>query len=304
MNEPSNFFILYVCVFLLVSVAYLFVRFFMRRSQWKREDLSGRNLPGIFRLSWRVLGCFTESVGRLLCELFPTHRRKLERALLGANVRMTPEHVLTAEVLFCATGAIVGMLLCMCVTLSGVFIASAGLLFGFIGFVWPSMTVYGAADRRQTALMRSLPFSIDLIGAAMRSGVDFTAAVRYYVSMEDARSPLAVEYGVMLQQLELGRTRTEAIEDMTNRIQSDSFRSFADAVIHGLEVGSSIVETMKIQAEEMRRVRFNVAERKAARAASAMIFPIAVFIMPAMFLILGMPVIMRVMKSGLGGLMR
>ena len=71
-----------------------------------------------------------------------------------------------------------------------------------------------------------------------------------------------------------------------------------------MEVGASITETMRIQAEEMRRVRFNIAERKAARAASSMILPIAIFIMPAMFLIIGTPVIMRVMRSGLGGLMK
>ena len=53
----------------------------------------------------------------------------------------------------------------------------------------------------------------------------------------------------------------------------------------------------------MRRVRFNIAERKAARAVSAMILPIAVFIMPAMFLIIGTPVLIKVIGSGLGGVM-
>ena len=124
------------------------------------------------------------------------------------------------------------------------------------------------------------------------------------MSTENSESPLALEYGIMLRQLDLGKTRTEALENMTTRIQTDAFKAFAEAVIHGIEVGASITETMRIQAEEMRRVRFNTAERKAARAASAMIFPIAVFIMPAMFLIIGTPVIMRVMRSGLGGLMQ
>ena len=54
----------------------------------------------------------------------------------------------------------------------------------------------------------------------------------------------------------------------------------------------------------MRRVRFNTAERKAAKAVSARIFPIAVFIMPAMFLIIGVPVLIRVFGSGLGGVMQ
>ncbi|MBR3822581.1 MAG: type II secretion system F family protein, partial [Kiritimatiellae bacterium] len=83
----------------------------------------------------------------------------------------------------------------------------------------------------------------------------------------------------------------------------DAFTSFAAAVTHGIEVGASIVETMKIQGEEMRRVRFNIAERKAARAASAMILPIAIFIMPAFFIVIGVPVYLKVCSSGLGGIM-
>ena len=191
----------------------------------------------------------------------------------------------------------------MMLTMNGVILLIAGLVFGFIGFVTPSMIIMGAADTRQTQIMRSLPFAIDLIGSAMRSGIDFTAAIRYYVSTEKADNPLALEFGIMLRQLELGKGRIETLEDMAKRIRTDAFNTFAAAVIHGMEVGASIVDTMKVQAEEMRRVRFNAAERKAARAVSAMIFPIAVFIMPAMFLIIGTPVLIRVFGSGLGGLM-
>ena len=154
------------------------------------------------------------------------------------------------------------------------------------------------------SIIHSLPFAIDLIGAAMRSGLDFSAAIRYYVSTENKNNPLAIEFGVMLKQMELGKNRIEALEDMARRIQNDDFSSFAGAVAHGTEIGASIVDTMKVQAEEMRRARFNIAERKAARAPSIMILPIAVFIMPAIFVIIGTPVLIRLSQSGMGGLMK
>ena len=115
--------------------------------------------------------------------------------------------------------------------------------------------------------------------------------------------PLAVEFGVMLRQMELGKTRIEALEDMAERIQSEEFLSFCAAVAHGTEVGASIVDTMKVQGEEMRRARFNIAERKAARAPSLMILPIAMFIMPAVFIVIGTPVYLKIQSSGLGGVM-
>ena len=73
---------------------------------------------------------------------------------------------------------------------------------------------------------------------------------------------------------------------------------------HGTEIGASIVDTMRVQGEEMRRARFNRAERKAARAPSIMILPIAVFIMPAIFVVIGTPVLIRIQSSGLGGMMQ
>ena len=301
--ESSHGFLVYIGVFMVVFLPYVFIAFFLNRPKTV-FDLEGRNLPPIFRRLWPLVSCFSESIGAFAGIRFPKRKKKLERALVAADIRMDADYVFAAELLLCVCGAVIGVLLPLSFTTRGDVVIGMSLLLAVLGLIWPSTVVYGNAERRQTAIMHALPFSIDLIGSAMRSGIDFTAAVRYYVSTEDASSPLALEYGIMLRQLDLGKTRIEALEAMTERIQTDAFKSFAEAVVHGIEVGASITETMRIQAEEMRRVRFNTAERKAARAASAMILPIAVFIMPAMFLIIGMPVIMRVMRSGLGGLMR
>jgi pilus assembly protein TadC len=218
--------------------------------------------------------------------------------------KLPPEHVYALEAfmgIFCAfIPAIVVMLLSNRVG----YAAGAGLLFGVLGLMTPSMKVAKLAEDRITAIIHSLPFAIDLIGAAMRSGLDFSAAIRYYVGTENKNNPLAVEFGVMLKQMELGKNRIEALEDMARRIQNDDFSSFAGAVAHGTEIGASIVDTMKVQAEEMRRARFNIAERKAARAPSIMILPIAVFIMPAIFIVIGIPVLLKISSSGLGGLMK
>ncbi len=293
---------IYITIFLIVFIPYVFVSFFMSKPKVVTADLDKRNLPKIFRILWGILSYFSESVGGLAEKMQPYRKAKLQNTLLLANIKMDVGFVFAAELLLAVTLPVVVVLLFLYFTTNGFMLFSLGVICAFVGYIYPSMTLASAADERQNKIMKALPFAIDLIGSAMRSGVDFTAAIRYYVSTEQTSSPLGVEFGIMLRQLELGKTRIEAIEDMSKRIQTDAFSSFAAAVIHGFEVGASIVETMKIQAEEMRRVRFNIAERKAARAVSAMIFPIAVFIMPAMFLIIGAPVLIKVMGSGLGGL--
>lgn len=299
----DNNILMYIIVFAVVFIPYLFLSFFIGKPSGRKTEFDGRNVPPFFRITWGLLSCFTESLGDFAESLQPKRREKFVNALIVANIKMDTRYIFAAEILTCLCVAVLGVLVAMMITMNGVVLLFVLLIFGFIGFVYPSTTIMGLADRRQTSIMRSLPFAIDLIGSAMRSGIDFTAAIRYYVATEKPDTPLALEFGILLRQLELGKTRIEAIEDMAKRIQTDAFSSFASAVVHGIEVGASIVETMKIQAEEMRRVRFNTAERKAARAVSAMIFPIAIFIMPAMFLIIGTPVLIRVFGSGLGGLM-
>jgi tight adherence protein C len=252
-------------------------------------------------LTWGLVSYFTESVGVFAEDLQPARKEKMQNALTVANIKMDTTIIFAAEVLFCLVLSVVAVLFSMMITMNGIALLFVAIIFGFIGFIMPSTTILSAADKRQNQIMKSLPFAIDLIGSAMRSGIDFTAAIRYYVATETPENPLALEFGILLRQLELGKTRIEALEDMNKRVQHDAFSAFTAAVIHGMEVGASIVETMKIQGEEMRRVRFNAAERKAARAVSAMIFPIAVFIMPAMFIIIGTPVLLKVFSSGLGG---
>lgn len=291
-------------VFAVVFLPYLFMSTFMRTPKPDATDVASRNLPPLFRAVWRPLQLFVESLGGPLVALQPRRAEAIANNLKIANIRMTPEHVLSLEVALAFASAIGFMLITLILTRDVGKLSAVFLICGFIGFAMPSIAVSKAAQERQTAMMKALPFAIDLIGSAMRSGVDFTAAIRYYVMNEDKNAPLAGEFAVMLRELELGKTRSEALIEMADRVRHDRFSAFTDAVVHGLEIGASIVGTMKVQAEQLRRDRFNDAERRAARAASSMIFPIAVFIMPAMFLIIGTPILLRVFSSGLGGILK
>ncbi|MBS5531243.1 type II secretion system F family protein [bacterium] len=299
-----NHVITYLVVFLTVFVPFLVLRLFLSAQISLPSDLQSRNLPFLFQKLYWFFALFSTTWGKQQAKLQPHRREKLKNYLLTANIKMEPEMVFAAEILLGLIGALIPALVLLGLTDKGCIILLGVLICGFIGGVYPSTNIASAADKRRTAIIKNLPFAIDLIGSAMRSGLDFSAAVRYYVSMETTGNPLAVEFGVMLKQMELGKTRIEALEDMAERIQSDEFSSFSAAVAHGTEVGASIVDTMRIQGEEMRRARFNIAERKAARAPSMMILPIALFIMPAVFIVIGTPVFLKIQSSGLGGFIR
>ena len=301
---PNSNLLTYVIVFLVVFVPYVFLQFCLDNKRKKEEDKNMENIPPAFRWCYGILGMLSEVGGKQLAAMQEGRAKEIRNKLIIANIPMDAEYVFAAEGLFGIMGTVLPLLFFLLVTKRLEYAIGAGLLFGLLGLVYPSMTVSNLAEKRQEIIMKNLPFAIDLIGSAMRAGLDFSAAVRYYVGTESKSNPLAVEFGVMLRQMELGKTRVEALEDVAKRVQTDDFRSFSGAVAHGTEIGASIVETMRVQGEEMRRARFNRAERKAARAPSIMILPIAIFIMPAIFVVIGTPVLIKIQSSGLGAMMQ
>lgn len=172
-----------------------------------------------------------------------------------------------------------------------------GIAVFFIGLIYPRMYVQKIAEKRMDEIMHVLPFAIDLISSSMNAGLDFGAAVRYLISTgkEDV---LKKEFGIFLRDVELGKTRTEALKDMQDRISAVEFTRFVSAISYGMDSGSSIIEIMRIQAEEMRRVKYARAEQQAAKAPVKMIVPMAVFVFPSMFIMIFIPIFLRIKDSG------
>lgn len=259
------------------------------------DDLS---MPSLFRRFWGLALALEMTVGRLVAAARPSGRRDVENLIRASGLPLTYERLCVLQVLFLflfgAVGAVF-MLIPSIPSAWGVGLAACGALFGWF---YPRTTLRQHVESRKAALTRALPFAIDLIGAAMRSGLEFGAALRYFVALRMG-GPLEEEFASVLKQVELGKTRVEALADMAARVQVEAFTSFVGVVSYGTEIGASIVETLKVHGEELRRARFNIAERKAARAPSLMILPMAVFIMPAVFIIVITPIVMQMRALGL-----
>ena len=261
-----------------------------------------RNLPRFYDLTYSALSPFINTLGVFLQNLFPNTVDVIKNKLLIADIKMDVRYVLVAQVLLSLFMLLASLLFIVSTQPKGLIGLLLPVMVLCIAWIYPQLIIEKLAEQRQIDIIKALPFAIDLIGSAMRAGLDFSAAIRYYVSIADPKNPLTIEFKVVLRQMELGKTRVESLENMVQRVQVDTFTSFTAAIIHGSEVGSSIVETIMMQGEEMRKARFNIAEQKAARAPSLMVLPIALFIMPAFFIMIGAPIYLRMQNSGLGGI--
>lgn len=297
--DLNNFF-LYILIFTIVLFPAVVLQAWLNKPAGSLKGESQSNHPTVFRLMHLPIMLFCNlGLGSLLCSLRPKKKDMYIKQITIANVKLTPDIIFSAQIVYSLTFAILGAIWFLILPLEQSWAILALLIGAFVGWITPSTALESSANKRQAQIVKGLPFAIDLIGSAMRSGLDFGAAIRYYVSL-GVEGPLSMEFGIMLRQIELGKTRVEALNCMAERICSNEFTSFVGSVAHGTEIGASIVETMNIQSEEMRRARFNLAERKAARAPSLMILPMAIFILPAVFIIIFTPVYLKIQASGMG----
>jgi len=171
------------------------------------------------------------------------------------------------------------------------------ILAGPMGMFIPYMQITGVAQERLKQVSRGLPYTIDLMALAMGAGLDFPGAVRQVV--EKSSNPddaIVEEFTLVLQSLQLGRTRKEVLMEFAKRAPVDAVKEFTGALIQAEERGNPVAEVLQIQATSARTRRGVRAEEMAAKAGVAMVGPLMLVFITVMILIMG-PMIMKVMVS-------
>ena len=277
-----------------------FLAVFLPIVLWRRDDDAetmrpetgwGR-LPGIYKLFWKPACLMENSIGEVFASIF-VHRTRRYREFIGASsLPLSSGRVYACQLL---AAPVFGVLGCVAFLVPYVpaFFASLFVAFSiFAGWQMPAISLQNSAEKRQEEITKALPFAIDLIGSAMRAGLEFGAAMRYFTNLGGGGA-LEEEFSRVVQEVSLGKPFTESLQSMADRLNIKSFTAFVGVVSYGAEIGASIAATLKLHGSELRRERFALAEQKAARAPSLMIFPLAVFIMPAVFIIIFVPVLMQ-----------
>lgn len=300
MDEPIYLLSARLLSFLAGFLLVLGIKFFLTNRK-KDGPWSDPRLPFTFRGFPNEIRLLKEAVGTGLRQRFPAKSANIERDLKLAALPMDAGDVFGAQLLWSLVLGVCGIVFMLLLNMDGSYVVTAFLIAGFIGWLIPIVQIQKLAEERLNSIRRALPFSIDLITSAMVGGLDFSAAVRYYVE-HSTPCPLTQEFGVTLKMLELGNNRNDALKAMADRLGIDEFRSLVNAIVQGTEMGASITDTLRINAEEMRHVRVAAAERKAQRAPSLMMIPMALFIMPSVFIIIFVPIYLRVQASGMAGM--
>lgn len=180
-----------------------------------------------------------------------------------------------------------------------------GLLFSFLflllGFFLPDLWLGSLISRRQKEVFRAMPDALDLLTIAVEAGLGFDSAMSKVHEKWD--NDLSLEFGRVLQEIRLGKLRREALRDMAERLGVPEMTSFVAAVIQSEQLGVSMSKVLRIQSDQMRVRRRQMAEEEAHRAPIKMIFPIGLLIFPSLLIILLGPAAMLLVRSPLGAIL-
>jgi len=148
----------------------------------------------------------------------------------------------------------------------------------------PMSLLQRAVEARKTAVQKALPDFLDMVATTVQAGLSINAALGYAV---DAAGPaLGEEIKAALSEIRLGRARSEALKAAAERLQQQGFTTTVTAITQAERLGSNVSKVLNELAEDVRNHRIMVVEEHAAKLPVKMVFPMALFMLPSLFVII------------------
>ena len=166
-----------------------------------------------------------------------------------------------------------------------------------LGLYGPSLFIRAKADRRQRQIVNGFPDALDLMLVCVEAGLGLEAAfTRVGMEITISHPLLAEQYGAVVLELRAGRSREDALRRMADRAGVDEIHAFATLLIQSTKLGSSLAQTLRVYAAEMREKRRMRAEEKAHRLPVLLSIPLVACMLPVMIGVLMLPAAIRVIR--------
>lgn len=259
-------------------------------------DLRQRELalPFLKRVAWPALRGIG-GIGRRFTPSSVIDRLTQELTYAGSPAGWDAERVLAAKLLGVAGGPVAGLAGGRALGLSTPRAFVLGLFLGFLGYYVPEWTLRARAGKRQDQIKRALADALDLLSITVEAGLAFDAAVARVA--RQAGGPLGEEFHRVLQEMQIGKSRGEAMRDLGDRTTVEELKSFVLAMIQADVFGISISKVLHGQAHEMRVKRRQAAEERAQKLQVKIIFPLILCIFPSLFVVLLGPAVLTIYHS-------
>lgn len=225
-------------------------------------------------------------VERLVNRIMPQERHgRLSQMLLEAGwYTVTPAHIILRMTACTLLGVVAVLLLSRFLHL-GQFINVTLEAAIFAGIVYAPMSMLNRAiEARKEGVQKALPDFLDMVASTVQAGLSVNAALAY--SVDAAPGPLGEEIRETLSEIRLGRARAEALRAAAERLNQQEFSTTVNAITQAERLGANVGKILNDLAEDTRAHRILLVEEHAAQLPVKMVFPMAFFLLPCLFVII------------------
>ncbi len=218
-------------------------------------------------------------------------RKRIQKDLSVAHVSLIPEEFFLLKEIGIITGILLFLPLIKPDMLPFLILMAIS-----IGYMLPEWWLRGRIRKVKSAMVRELPDAIDLLGLCVNAGLDFMLALKWVVE-KSPPSVLVNELNVLLQEINVGKTRRDALKDLANKYELQDLQTFSRTLIQADKMGTSISEALNILSEDMRLARFRRGEQIAMKAPLKLLIPLLFFIFPVVGILVAGPVFLEFIEK-------
>lgn len=218
-------------------------------------------------------------------------RQRLIKDLSVAHLNLTPE-----EFFLVKEGAIILILILTARMIQPDMVFFWILMSVGAGYMIPEYWLKGKIKKVKAIIVRELPDAIDLLGLCVNAGLDFMLALKWVVE----KSPPSVminELNILLQEINVGKTRRDALKDLSAKYELQDLATFSRTLIQADKMGTSVSDALNILSEDMRLARFRRGEQVAMKAPMKMLLPLLVFIFPVVLILVAGPIFLDFIET-------
>lgn len=244
-----------------------------------------------------VLSALFKNIGIALIKLTPSYKSNKYRLLLdkaGVLSETTAEKFIARKAIISVSIAItvsgLTIYLSKNITYAVLFVVLAVLL---INTVY-KFNISKRVKNRGTIIVRSLPFTLDLITVSVEAGLSLDGAIGRIVG--SIEGPLSDEFGQTLKEMRMGIEKKMALKNMSERVAIKDVSMLLSSLIQADELGVSLGKILRIEGAQLREKRKQAAREKAMKAPIKMLFPLMIFIFPTIFVIVLGPAVISMME--------
>ncbi len=212
-------------------------------------------------------------------------RTKLERRLIQAGwYKLTPGRFMMRGIIASFSGLFAGILIPLVLHWHGVWVIAVPILLALAGAILPTSMLDGAINERKKRIRNALPDFLDLVSTTVEAGIALNGA--FAAAVDAVRGPFRDELLAALSDIRVGRSRAEALAAMAARCDVTELTTTVTAIVQAEKLGGDIAGILDQLANDARDHRMTRAEELAAQLPVKMTFPMALCMLPALFVMI------------------